>query len=291
MFGALRRGLGGIGGFACFRLAYTPVAYKKLDEDRISNPVERNSNSGVDRVMKIFDRDENGTISPEASFVSISTFTGGFIGAIYGGLLTSRIANLSFRESNEATVYYSQKAAARELLDKTTIGFAKGVVTWGARYSFFCFSFVGLSTVLSKFRGESGVLEYSLGGMVTGAIYKFGLGPKGMVAGGFFGGLIGTFGGLMLYITSKLSGITMDDAYNLSKLYYQSKDYNFHGAQRHTEEPDIIIQTYHPYGTQKKNTLDDVDDIRDVSELKYNKNTLPKDIVTSNNVNSSPDKK
>ncbi|XP_055303828.1 RPII140-upstream gene protein-like isoform X2 [Sitodiplosis mosellana] len=268
MFGALRRGLGGIGGFACFRLAYTPVAYKKLDEDRISNPVERNSNSGVDRVMKIFDRDENGTISPEASFVSISTFTGGFIGAIYGGLLTSRIANLSFRESNEATVYYSQKAAARELLDKTTIGFAKGVVTWGARYSFFCFSFVGLSTVLSKFRG-----------------------PKGMVAGGFFGGLIGTFGGLMLYITSKLSGITMDDAYNLSKLYYQSKDYNFHGAQRHTEEPDIIIQTYHPYGTQKKNTLDDVDDIRDVSELKYNKNTLPKDIVTSNNVNSSPDKK
>lgn len=67
---------------------------------------------------------------------------------------------------------------------------------------------------------------------MTGAIYKFGLGPKGMIAGGFFGGLIGTFGGLFLYAISRVSGITMDDAYNLSKIYFQTKDYNFHGAHR-----------------------------------------------------------
>lgn len=70
------------------------------------------------------------------------TFTGGFIGGLYGGLLNSRIVNLRFRESNEATLYYSQKAAQRELLDKTTIGFAQGVVKWGIRYAIFCFSFV-----------------------------------------------------------------------------------------------------------------------------------------------------
>lgn len=89
-----------------------------------------------------------------------------------------------------------------------------------------------MSTVISRFRDNSGVLEFSVGGLVTGTIYKFGLGPKGMISGGFFGVLIGTFGGLVLYITSKVTGITMNDAYNLSKAYFEYKDYNFHGAQR-----------------------------------------------------------
>lgn len=91
---------------------------------------------------------ENGTISPEAAFINMFTFTGGFIGALYGGLLNSRIVNLNFRESNEATLYYSQKAAKRELLDKTTIGFAQGVLKWGVRYAIFCFSFVYVHIVM-----------------------------------------------------------------------------------------------------------------------------------------------
>lgn len=79
-------------------------------------------------------------MSPEASYISMFSFAGGFIGALYGGLLESRIANLNYRESNEAVVYYSQKAAQRDLLDKTTIGFGKGVARWGSRYFVFCFS-------------------------------------------------------------------------------------------------------------------------------------------------------
>lgn len=85
---------------------------------------------------------ENGTMSGEASFISMFTFTGAFIGACYGGLFQSRLANLNFRESNEATLYYSQRAAQRDLLDRTTIGFAQGAVKWGTRYAVFCFSFV-----------------------------------------------------------------------------------------------------------------------------------------------------
>lgn len=94
---------------------------------------------------------ENGTISSEASFISMFTFTGGFIGGIYGGLLNSRIANFNFRESNEATLYYSQKAAKRELLDKTTIGFAQGFLKWGVRYAIFCFSFVYVQSYILVF--------------------------------------------------------------------------------------------------------------------------------------------
>lgn len=53
MFGILRRGVG----LACIRIAFVPVDYKQLDEDRISNPIVRDPNSGVDRVLRIFDRE------------------------------------------------------------------------------------------------------------------------------------------------------------------------------------------------------------------------------------------
>lgn len=84
---------------------------------------------------------EFGTISPEAAFINLFAFSGAFTGAFYGGLLKSRMENMNFRESNEATLYDSQKAAHRALLDKTTLGFAKGAVRYGIRYAIFCFSF------------------------------------------------------------------------------------------------------------------------------------------------------
>lgn len=66
---------------------------------------------------------------------------------------------------------------------------------------------------------------------------------------------------------------------------------NFFPCFQHTEEPDIILEVYHPYGTQKENTLNVMEDIRDTSELKFNKNPLPKDIVSSKDVNSNQEKK
>lgn len=90
----------------------------------------------------------------------------------------------------------------------------------------------GFSTIISRFRGEFGVLEYSTAGLVSGAFYKFSLGPKGMISGGLIGGIIGTFFGFILYATSKISGVTMNDTFELCKTYYETKDLNFHGSHR-----------------------------------------------------------
>lgn len=68
--------------------------------------------------------------------------------------------------------------------------------------------------------------------MITGSLYKFALGPKGMISGAFFGCLIGTFGGCCIYILTKLTGIKMDDAYNLAKSYFVYKDRALHGAMK-----------------------------------------------------------
>lgn len=53
MLGALRRGAG----IASIRLALMPMERKKIDEDRLSNPLIRDPDSGVDRILKIFDRE------------------------------------------------------------------------------------------------------------------------------------------------------------------------------------------------------------------------------------------
>lgn len=95
--------------------------------------------------------------------------------------------------------------------------------------------FRALSTIFARIRGEFGILEYSYAGLITGAIYKFGLGPKGMISGGFFGGFLGTVGGVLFYILTKLTGATMEDTYEILKIYYKTKDLNFHAAQRVSE--------------------------------------------------------
>lgn len=89
---------------------------------------------------------------------------------------------------------------------------------------------------MARYRGESGVLEYSVGGMISGALYRFSLGPKGMISGGFFGGVLGTFGGLLMYAVLKIGGDTMEDIYRQAQLYFVIKDANFHGAARVSDD-------------------------------------------------------
>lgn len=68
-------------------------------------------------------------------------FFGAFIGGINGGLLYSRMTNVRYRESNEATVYESHNVAQRKMLDKMTLSFGRGIVRYGIRYGLFCFAF------------------------------------------------------------------------------------------------------------------------------------------------------
>lgn len=74
------------------------------------------------------------------------------------------------------------------------------------------------------------VLEYSIGGLIAGSLYKFGLGPKGMLSGGFFGCLLGTFMGITVVAAAELTGCSMQDVYNATHSYFQMKDKFFHGA-------------------------------------------------------------
>lgn len=90
----------------------------------------------------------------------------------------------------------------------------------------------GLFTVISKYRNKLSVTDFSLSGLITGALYKTSLGPKGMFSGGFFGGLLGTFYGAFAVGVLKLSGGTMHDVYDACHFYFRQKDRWFHGAYK-----------------------------------------------------------
>lgn len=86
--------------------------------------------------------------------------------------------------------------------------------------------------MFQRFRGETGVMEYSFGGLISGALYKFSLGPKGMFSGGFFGAFLGTVGGALIYTLTKITDFETDDAYKLCKTFFTYKDRNFHSSFR-----------------------------------------------------------
>lgn len=91
----------------------------------------------------IFDvRREDGNISPELASINMAGFTGMFIGGLIGGIFQSKISNLNFRDSNEATLFDSNMDAKRKLQNESTIGFGKGAFRMGWRCGIFCLSFV-----------------------------------------------------------------------------------------------------------------------------------------------------
>lgn len=85
---------------------------------------------------------ENGNISPELNSINLAGFTGAFIGGIIGGVSHLKVANMNFRENNEATLFESTRDAQRKLQNESTVGFGKGAFRMGWRIGIFCWTFV-----------------------------------------------------------------------------------------------------------------------------------------------------
>lgn len=101
----------------------------------------------------------------------------------------------------------------------------------GTHISFFSGS-SGVSTIVSEFRNKSSISDYSIAGLVTGALFKFNLGIKGMISGGFFGTLIGTVGGIAFISLIKLSGKTMKEIREAQGRYIYARDEAMHATAK-----------------------------------------------------------
>lgn len=68
------------------------------------------------------------------------------------------------------------------------------------------------------------MLEYVTAGAVTGAMYKFSMGLRGMAAGALFGGFFGTIAGGVTLLLLKSTGMTMEEARYWQYKWRSSRD-------------------------------------------------------------------
>lgn len=73
-------------------------------------------------------------------------------------------------------------------------------------------SFSAITTTVAVYRGKSSMMEYILAGTITGSMYKFNMGLRGMAAGAIFGGAFGTIAGAVTMLLLKSTGMTMEEA-------------------------------------------------------------------------------
>lgn len=148
-------------------------------------------------------------LSEELVSMNSAACIGAFFGGILGGFMNSRRSHLNFMENNTWTQYDTHLDAKRHLQSNMTLAFGKGCFRWAWRTALFCYLFVyvlslkydesmsmrvnnivkfisGGITISSAYRGDYGVTEYIVSGVVSGALYKCNLGLRGMVSGGLY---------------------------------------------------------------------------------------------------------
>ncbi|XP_055587317.1 RPII140-upstream gene protein [Uranotaenia lowii] len=202
--------------------------------------------SGKDRLYMMFSVDEFGRISNEVNSIYQAGFLGFLVGACYGGFVHSRVAYMNFMERNQATAFQSSFEAKRKLQDQVTLNFAKGAFKWGWRLALFTTSYIGIQTVISVYRGKSSIYEYLTAGGVTGALYKFNMGLKGMASGGLVGITFGGIAGALSLSILKATGTTMEEIRFWQYKWRASRDEAItEGIRKHTKGEEDPLLTFH----------------------------------------------
>ncbi|XP_033221563.1 RPII140-upstream gene protein [Belonocnema kinseyi] len=184
----------------------------KTVEKYIKNKDENVLNeTGKDRLRKMFSKNEYGEISPEIRYCMHIGSMAFIFGAIYGGVLRGRSAFIHFIDSNEATMFRNHLDAKRQLQDQVSLSVFKGAAQWSWRSGFFTSVYAITSTVVSVFRGKSGVIEHVDGGFMAGAVYNMKNGVRGAIVGGGLGGVLGAFFGSIFYGFLLLTGQTVEE--------------------------------------------------------------------------------
>ncbi|XP_058792779.1 RPII140-upstream gene protein [Phymastichus coffea] len=179
--------------------------------DQVYSSKEADNISGWQRLKNLFKKHDDDIVHPVVTD-TIQTAMGGFIfGGVYGALIHSRAAFIKFIETNEATQFRNHLDAKRKLSDAMFASYLKGFGQWGIKIGFFVTTFTFVQQTLSVYQNKYAFWHYSVGGATAGSLYKFQLGPKGMVSGAIFGGLFGTLYGSIKVILLKLTNISEED--------------------------------------------------------------------------------
>jgi len=185
----------------------SPTAKKMSAE--LSAAAEKET--GWDRLKSMLFLDEFGSVSPEMNGVITTTAAGFLCGSLIGAAGASKTEYINFIDNNKASLFDSHYHAKHELQHRVTKAMMYGGFKVGWRLGLFTGSYMFFTTAVSTYRNKSSVIEYSAGGLLAGAVYKFPMGPKAVISGGLVGGVLGTIAGALSVGIMKLTGTTTEE--------------------------------------------------------------------------------
>merc|ERR1712192_7959 len=106
-------------------------------------------------------------------------------------------------------MFQHPREAQRALQERIILAMAQGGWRSGWRVRGMTFSFTSVCQSLVVIRNYINPLDYAAGGAVMGAVYKFNMGPKGMLGAGFVGSMLGFQAGVLTWGLQKLTGETV----------------------------------------------------------------------------------
>ncbi|CAG9862573.1 unnamed protein product [Phyllotreta striolata] len=241
-----------------------------LDQVPNENSTVPKEETGWDRLKKMFTVDEFGNLTHEVrSIVQVGCMSV-FVGALYGGIMSSKNAYLEFMRSNEATKFEGHLDAKKKLQHEVTTSFSKGALKWGWRLTLFSTTFVGISTLIQTYRDKSGISEYVVAGGLSGFLYKFNAGPRAWIVGGGLGSVLGLFCGVSTTLLLKLSGISMKEARYWQNHWQDARlEYGRKELQEYLHQENFAVISLHDdeIGERGKN----IANLEDVKEVEANK--------------------
>jgi len=176
------------------------------------------------RLKMMWRVDEWGMLSPELDNVKWTTQMGIFGGGLYGAYHESAKVQRIFLEQNKYTMFKHPREAQRAMQDRVALAIIQGGWRAGWRMGVLGFTFTAVAQSLTAIRNYINPLDYAVAGGVMGAVYKVGMGPKGMIGAGVGGALLGLQGGVLVWGIQKLSGITVAERWHMDYLKQQEEN-------------------------------------------------------------------
>jgi len=185
---------------------YDIPALEQKKEEKTNYYSDRSNSSWRDRLNYMWQPDEYGHYSPELQFVKEGTLLSFCAGAAYGAWQESAKIHRIFLEQNKYTMFQHPREAQRAMQDRIVLATFQGGWRAGWRMGVLTFTLTSVCQSLTVIRNYINPLDYGIGGAAMGAVYRFNMGPRGMLGAGIGGGILGLGAGIVVWSAQALSG-------------------------------------------------------------------------------------
>jgi len=204
---------------------------------------DRSETTWRERLDFMWATDEFGFLGPELLFVKQATEVGFFGGMVVGSYFESAKVYRIFLEQNKYTMFQHPREAQRALQERIVLAIIQGGWRSGWRMGVLAFTFTSVTQSLTVVRNYINPVDYALGGGVMGAVYKFHMGPKGMVGAGIGGAFLGFQAGILTWGLQKLSGETVAERWSREYgLVKDKKEIKLAKAENKDPRREIVIE-------------------------------------------------